>query len=124
MEVHHCRDIYFLTGHKGHPTSLDRLGGFLDVLSENAHKPEGEYIFYGDFWYSGGTALADRIISGEIHKPDAIICASDHMAIGLANRLADNGFRIPEDIVITGFDATQEAAINDISITSFVSESA
>lgn len=124
MEVHHCRDIYFLTGHKGHPTSLDRLGGFLDVLSENAHKPEGEYIFYGDFWYSGGAALADRIISGEIHKPDAIICASDHMAIGLANRLANNGFRIPEDIVITGFDATQEAAINDISITSFVSESA
>lgn len=124
IEKHNCRDIYFLTGIEGHPTSLDRVSGFMDVLEEKGIKPEDEFIFYGDFWYTGGSKLADRIISGELHKPQAVICASDHMAIGLAKRLSNNGFSIPEDIIITGFDDTKEAAINDISITTASPETA
>lgn len=120
MDVHGCKNVYFLTGQKGHPTSQDRLSGFTEELTARGIAVDDEKIFYGDFWYSGGAALADRIISGELDRPDAVICASDHMAIGLVNRLAEDGIRVPEDIVVTGFDATQEAAVNHITITSFV----
>ena len=34
------------------------------------------------------------------------------MAMGLANRLMENGIRVPEDIIITGFDCVPESAIN------------
>lgn len=77
-------------------------------------------VVYGDFWYPGGIRLADRIADGEIEMPQAVICASDHMAIGLANRLAERGISVPEQIIVTGFDATQEAAVNKISITTAV----
>ena len=77
-------------------------------------------IFYGDFWYTGGYALADRIISGELEIPEAIIVHSDHMAIGVINRLTENGIKVPDDVVVTGYDATQEGFLNDIGVTSYI----
>jgi LacI family transcriptional regulator len=37
-------------------------------------------------------------------KPTAVICVNDHMAIGALSELLVNGFRVPEDISISGFD--------------------
>ncbi len=36
--------------------------------------------------------------------PDAIVCASDRIAIGAMQWLHQNGFRVPDDIAVTGFD--------------------
>lgn len=38
------------------------------------------------------------------HPPDAIVCGSDRMAIGAMQWLHQNGYRIPHDIAVTGFD--------------------
>jgi LacI family transcriptional regulator len=38
------------------------------------------------------------------NPPDAIVCASDRIAIGAMQWLHQNGFRIPDDIAVTGFD--------------------
>lgn len=121
LDIHNCRDIYFLTGHKGDIIAEGRLGVFRDTMSERGFEVSEDNVFYGDFWYSSGYALADKIISGEVHKPEAIICASDHMALGVVNRLSENGFNIPNDIIVTGFEAVQEALLNDISVTTFES---
>lgn len=120
LDVHGCRKIYFLTGTEGFMVSEQRLAGFEDMMKQRGIPYDDSMIFFGDFWYSGGERLADMIISGEVERPDAVICASDHMAIGLANRLAKNGIRVPEDIIVTGYDATAEAALNDITITTCV----
>ncbi len=121
LNVHKLSDVYFLTGHKGYSIAEERVGLFKKIMGEHGIDIGDDRIFYGDFWYSGGAALADKILSGEVRKPKAIVCASDHMAIGLVNRLHENGIRIPEDILVTGFEATQEAAINPLSVTSFES---
>lgn len=123
FDIHQCKNVYFLTGSENNPVSEDRLNGYLDYLSEKGLPADEKKIFYGDFWYSGGKALAERIVSGELEKPDGIICASDHMAIGLVNHLVENGFKVPKDIVVTGFDATEEAAINSIAISTFTPDS-
>ncbi|MBQ8597438.1 MAG: GGDEF domain-containing protein, partial [Lachnospiraceae bacterium] len=121
VNVHKLSNIYFLTGHKGYNVAEERVALFKKIMGENGLEVKDEQVFYGDFWYSSGTSLADKIISGEVPKPEAVVCASDHMAIGLINRLHENGIRIPEDILVTGFEATQEAAINSLSVTSFES---
>ena len=36
--------------------------------------------------------------------PDAIVCASDRLAIGAMGWLQRKGYRIPDDIAVTGFD--------------------
>ena len=117
--VHKCKNVYFLTGIRDYKVSEMRLGGFLDYCNENNIPVDENKIFYGDFWYGSGEKLADDIFSGKLEMPDAVICGSDHMAIGLANRLIEHGIKVPEQVIVTGYDATQEAVINDISITSF-----
>ena len=118
VNVHHRRNLYFLAGPKDIPESIDRLNGFKDGLAACGLPFEEDKIIYGDFWYFGGANLAKQIIAGELPMPEAIVCASDHMALGLTNRLIESGIRVPDDVVVTGFDATREAAINRITITS------
>lgn len=118
--VHGCRDIVILAGMKDYHVTEERLAGIKDTYDAHGIPFDESKIFYGDFWYTGGEALGDKIISGEIPKPEAVIAISDHMAMGLANRLMENGIRVPEDIIITGFDCVPESAINTPSITSYV----
>ncbi len=124
LDVHDISRIYFLTGPEENSIAKERLNVFLEVMHERNIEVPPEHIFYGDFWYTAGSQLGERLASGELPMPQAVICASDHMAIGLANRLAEKGVRVPQDVIITGFEATQEAALNDISITSFESNAA
>lgn len=119
FEEHKCKNVYFLTGVENYAVSENRLGGYLDYLEEHNMPVDKSKIFYGDFWYTSGENLADRMISGELEIPDAVICGSDHMAIGVVNRLTENGIKVPEQVIVTGYDATQEAVSNDISITTY-----
>ena len=41
--------------------------------------------------------------------PDAIVCASDRLAIGAMQWLHQNGYRIPHDIAVTGVDNIPDA---------------
>ncbi len=40
----------------------------------------------------------------EDERPDAVICASDTIAVFCLNRLQRGGLRVPQDVAITGFD--------------------
>ncbi len=119
IESHNCKKIYMLTGFENSPISEQRCQGYRSAMSEHGFLND-DYIFYGDFWYTSGEQLADRIISGEIEKPEAIVCAGDHPAIGLTSRLNQGGIKVPDDIIVTGYDATPEAVTSDISITSYI----
>ena len=124
LDVHHRTDIAFLTGNKDYPVSEERLKVFVDTMQERGFSVGEDRIFYGNFWYTSGTALAKRFANGELSMPEAVICASDHMAIGVANELAKKGVKVPEEVIVLGFEATQEAALNEISVTSFESNEA
>lgn len=120
LDVHKCNKIYFLKGDEGHQISENRFKGFCASLQKHSIELDEKNVFAGDFWYGSGERLADRIINQELELPDAVICASDHMAIGLVNRLTENGIRVPQQVIVTGFDATVEALINDPTITTYI----
>jgi len=120
LDFHKRRNIYFLSGPEKFNISEMRIAGFIEKMkSEGIEVPE-DHIFYGDFWYTSGGSLAQRIISEEIPMPEAVICANDQMAIGLQRALTESGIKIPDQILITGYDASQDAALNRITITSFL----
>ena len=120
IKLHGCRDIDILTGPDASQLSNMRLNGILEVLNENNIPVDENRIFRGDYWYTGGERLANRYLSGELDLPDAVICLSDHMALGLINRLTKNNINIPGDLIVTGFGAVREAAINTPPLTSYV----
>lgn len=120
IKKHNCRSFHILSGSDDSALTNMRLKGILETLSENGIAIEPEHIIRGDYWYLGGERLANRYICGELDLPDAVISLSDHMAIGLINKLKKNNINVPEDLLVTGFGAFREAAINTPPVTSFV----
>ena len=53
-----------------------------------------------------------------LDMPDAIMAANDEMALGALYELEKRGYRIPEDIMITGYDNIYEAQNHAPRITS------
>ena len=121
IDVHHKKKICILTGFEGHAIAEERMQMCLNYLKERNIKVPQEWILYGDFWYNSGSNLGQKIVDGEIAMPEAVVCTSDHMALGLISYLTEHGIKVPQDIIVTGFEASQEAALNTVSLTSFES---
>ena len=105
----------YLAGKKGNMASDDRFAGYVGQLAEEG--VQGVGIVYGGFSYEGGYKAACDLL-GSDDRPDAIFCANDLMAIATveASRTAF-GFRVPEDVMIAGFDDIPAAAWPSLSLT-------
>lgn len=119
IEKHGYRKIYILTGVEGTTEAENRLKIMKNEIESHGICVSDDQIFYGDFWYSSGENLADRIASGEVACPEAIICASNHMGLGLLNRLIKHGYKIPEDVAIIAFDSVELSKLNEVTLASF-----
>jgi len=86
-------------------------------MNENCIPFTENDIFYGDFWKEKPYELGRKIAIGEIEKPDAIVCASDIMALSLIEGLTQNGIKVPDDVKVTGYDGITEAFLNEPPLT-------
>ena len=120
IEEHGCRDIGFLSGLEDEDVPNKRLIGFRNAMLACGLPLNEDRIYHGEYWYSYGERIADKVKNGEITLPEAFICSTDYVALGLVNRLKKYGIRVPEDVLVTGYDAIAEAAINDPTITTFI----
>ena len=119
VNEHGCRKLYILTGQKDYVVSEGRAEAFCEQMRAEGLDVSEDNVFYGNFWYTGGEEFADRILSGEVEMPEAVVCANDFMAVGLANRLISGGVKVPGQVRVTGYDATKEAVFNTVSITTY-----
>lgn len=106
--VHGCRRIGFMSGPLRHPDAVERYKAFKEIMVELGMPEEGVGIFEGDFWFNKSGEAADFFTQAGRERPDAVMCANDYMALGLMEALAERGIRVPEDMMITGFDGTHE----------------
>ncbi len=118
IEEHGYTDIAYLTGKAWHHYSKQRLQAFMDAMSEHNLSVGRDRVFYGDFWYTSGESLGDRLIKKGGNLPQAIACANDCMAIGLAKALEEGGLRVPEDVAVAGYDSTEEGRYSPKPVTS------
>ncbi|HEY3503063.1 MAG TPA: LacI family DNA-binding transcriptional regulator [Actinocatenispora sp.] len=49
--------------------------------------------------------------------PDAVVCGNDEIALGVVRGLSTAGVRVPDDVLVTGFDDAGFAALADPAIT-------
>lgn len=117
IEHHGVKKVKFMSGLKGNPFSDEREEIFKRVALENGIKVDSSMIHYGDFWAGPATEEAEKIYaSGDI--PEAIICANDIMAINVCEVFAKHGIKVPEQLIVTGFDGIPEINYYEPKITS------
>ncbi len=119
IEVHGKKDICILTGAQGNEVAECRLDICLDEIQKHGLTVSKDHIVYGDFWYSSGDALAVKLADGDISLPEAVICTSTHMALGLIYRLQKRGIKVPDDVIVIGFDTTVEGCCNDVPLSAY-----
>lgn len=119
IKIHGFKNIYCLSGPEGEIHSDERINGYKDALVKNGIEIRQDHIFYGDFWIGKAVEFAEKIVSGIIPKPQAIVCGSDYMALQLCLTLIKNGIRIPEEISIGGYDGNPDVNYYQPSLTSF-----
>lgn len=119
ITVHGKKKIYCLTGPKKIFNSEERLRGYMNAMKEHGLYFDRSYYEYGDFWKGAAKRFADRIISGELERPEAVVCGNDISAVELTEELIANGIRVPEDIAVTGYDASMDGYHANPSITSY-----
>nr|MCR5330992.1 GGDEF domain-containing protein [Lachnospiraceae bacterium] len=108
---HGCRKINMIAGIRDNEFSEERIRAYKEALTENGIPVSEDRIAYGDFWDRPAREAADAFIdSGDI--PEAIVCANDTMAIAACSVLQERGFRVPDDVIVTGFDGIMSARLN------------
>jgi len=116
IETHGIKDTCMIAGVEGEYHSEHRIEVYKKVLEDNGLCFEPSQLYYGDYWW-GPTrrAVQSMLVAGKL--PKAIICANDSMAIAACEELKANGYSVPEQVVVTGFDGTLEAQYNKPPIT-------
>lgn len=104
----------FLSGWQGDVASEMRLRGYREGLAL-AGKSVAT-IAYGTFQYRSGFDAATEMFS-KPDRPDAVFCAGDLIACGAIDALRKKNLRVPEDIMIAGFDDIPQASWEGYNLT-------
>lgn len=110
---HDCRRFAFLRGPHGHPETEQRFQACVDVLKSHNLPLNENLVATGSFHVPTGVALAEAAVSEWLStlpaEFDAVVSATDYMALQAMKVIAAHGLRVPEDIVVVGFDDVKEA---------------
>jgi DNA-binding LacI/PurR family transcriptional regulator len=73
-------------------------------------------IAFGTYQYRSGFDRVVELFSGR-DPPDALFCAGDLIACGAIDALRKKGLRVPEDVMVAGFDDIPQASWDSYSLT-------
>ena len=114
---HGAKRIEYLSGPASNPEAADRFEATKRVCAEFGIEIPPECIHYGEFRSNDGRRTAQKMLASGRELPDALICANDAMALTAISEFTEHGIRVPEDMIITGFDNTYNARHHFPSLT-------
>ncbi len=107
IEHHGAKHPHMMAGLPHNVFSDRRIEIFRKVIEENGIPFDDSMVSYGDFW-ADPTRDAMKELLKRDKLPDAIICANDIMAINVVDSLNQAGIRVPDQVLVSGFDGFDE----------------
>ena len=101
LERNH-RDIVIMAATRETYVNTERLKGVQEAFKENNLDLNDDHILYAEFSEQEAYVLTEKYL--QTKQPTAFLCFSDLMAFGVMRAVKEAGFRIPDDISVTGFD--------------------
>lgn len=102
------RDIVLVYGRKKSDVAIRRYQGFCDALLKNQMDVRQCPVIYTDFFERKAYGGTKKLLKERKLKPNTVfVCMSDVTAIGVLTALKEEGYRVPEDFSITGYDGNE-----------------
>lgn len=125
----HTRIAYFPFKENFLPTEEERFSGYCRAIIEGGAILDPKYFLpmpenikntttenVGRYGYCAQYAI--NYIASLPLRPTAIVCVNDATACHIARSARESGFKIPQDLCVTGFDNIALAVENDITTVS------
>ena len=97
------KNIMYLSNDNILPSTTLRLEGYKQALKDGGIEFDENLILKGNYGYRNARLLTEEFIKSK-KTFDAVVCNSDRMATGAISVLKEEGFLIPDDIQVSGFD--------------------
>ena len=105
VEDHGCRKVNFIGKDRESRISRQQVECYRNILGENGIPFEEKRIGYGNYPEGTMGKVLEEFLKEEL--PEAIVCASDSMAMEVCTRLRELNIRVPEDVKVTGFEGIE-----------------
>ena len=109
------RKIGFVGNYRATSSIMDRFLGYVRAMMANDLPVRDDWVIMDR---SPDNQLLERMALPE-EMPTAFVCNCDVVARRLIDQLQEAGFRVPEDISVTGFDDFEEEASGGPGISTF-----
>lgn len=117
---HHCEKIGFYSAiQSGSKEAEDRYQSFLRALKKQNMEIDPECVVEGNFLeHAAIEQIVERYKGMEKLPFDAFICSNDLTASGAITAFNQLGFKVPEDVIVIGFDNSAYATMTNPTISS------
>ena len=97
------RRVAFLNSVEDAPATVGRLKGYREALAQFDIPFEHELVLEVGHDQESGFAGISRLLELQ-HRPTAVFCYNDRVAMGAFDALRCAGLEVPDDVAIVGFD--------------------
>ena len=111
-----CKRLVHLRGPQLYSSGQMRFQGYLDVCRKWDVEPR--FLDCG-YDFESGLACAPKILE-RFPDTDGILCSSDMTALSVYKYFSGKGIRVPEDIMLVGFDGVRLVSLVTPELTTVV----
>jgi LacI family repressor for deo operon, udp, cdd, tsx, nupC, and nupG len=108
--------IAFIFGEHKTLLTQDRENGYREAMNGANKEIDSGWVVEGGLTLEGAGAATQRLLK-HAHRPTAIFCANDEMAMGCLHAVKAAGLDVPGDISVIGFDDNRYAKVTDPPLT-------
>lgn len=113
---HGCRKLNYVGASPRNQENQKRLLAYRKTLEKHGILFEPERVIERSFEIKTGIRAFTEFQQKDL-LPEAFVCASDNIAVGVCLAAREAGFSIPEDFLVTGFDNEDKASYCNPRIT-------
>jgi LacI family repressor for deo operon, udp, cdd, tsx, nupC, and nupG len=110
------RHLIHIRGPAGNVEANERVRGVEQAFAKAALPTDNLHLWDGSFSFEAGAVAAKRYVA-MAHRPTAVFCASDQVAIGFIKGVRDAGLAVPGDVSVAGFDDIEYASLFSPALT-------
>ena len=105
IREHGARSTCLMAGEQETPHLL----WYKEALEENSLRLDETFVRYGCGRPGVVKQIVEELLAGDSRLPQAFLCTSDHIAFAVCDALREQGYRVPDDVIVTGFGGIPEA---------------
>ena len=116
MQAHERQRVAFIRGPSTSDEAQQRYEAYLTFLRENQLEFVPELVDSGHYDLASGAEAMLRILARGVPF-DAVVASNDNMALGAVEVLQAQGLRVPQQVLVGGFDDSPVARFSNPPLT-------